>query len=273
MKLKIKLNVMITDNETIIQFDNNKNILKITDAESFKSNSDKQEIYLLMKEKQILNICDSTEKISAKYKYDCVITINTQTEINLQYLKYILVEQSMKIEIKVDNKILKEVEIQENKIDSVNEYKNKIMFILKKFGYNLFEINDSNAEKEEKTPQGKTRHKWTKEISKIKFYLNSKGGEGEAIWQKKDELVLLAGAKLVETPQTNKDGKINYSAKFAQKIRNDHSDKIVNNKTTEDIIFDSPNMLGMFLFFGGQNTWQELKDENGKTLDDWSKID
>jgi hypothetical protein len=28
----------------------------------------------------------------------------------------------------------------------------------------------------------------------------------------------------------------------------------------------------MFVFFGGQNTWAELKDSNGKTLDEWSKI-
>ena len=118
----------------------------------------------------------------------------------------------------------------------------------------------------------KARHKWTKEISNIQFTGKLRGGSGTAVWQKRDELVLLSGAKLAKDPQLNKDGSINFSAKFARTLRLEYADKIKDNITVEDIIFKSPNMLGMFVFYGGQNTWAELKDEDGKSLDEWSIV-
>lgn len=83
--------------------------------------------------------------------------------------------------------------------------------------------------------------------------------------------MLLAGAILTKDPELNKDGSINYSAKFAKSLRAEHADKIDNNTTTEDLIFPSPNELGIFLRYGGENTWLSLKDKNGKTLHEYSK--
>lgn len=118
----------------------------------------------------------------------------------------------------------------------------------------------------------KAGHKWDKEISQIEFTAKSNEAQGRAIWRKRNELVLLSGAKLKENPQLNKDGSLNFSAKFAQKLRLDHINEIKGYITTKDIVFASPNEWGIFLFYGGQNTWLELKDSNGKTLDEWSRV-
>jgi len=121
--------------------------------------------------------------------------------------------------------------------------------------------------------QQKDVHKWSKEISDIEFTFSDRGSEGKVYWQKRKELLLKSGAKLTPDPQLNKDGSLNFSAKVAKTLRADHQDKINNDITTEDIIFPSPNEIGIFLRFGGDNTWLSLKDKNGKTLHDWSKVE
>ena len=116
-------------------------------------------------------------------------------------------------------------------------------------------------------------HKWSKELSEVEFTFTDRGSEGKVFWQKRKELLLKAGAKLTPDPQLNKDGSLNFSAKVGKTLRADHEDKINNGVTTEDIIFPSPNELGIFLRFGGDNTWLSLKDKNGKTLHDRSVVE
>jgi len=117
----------------------------------------------------------------------------------------------------------------------------------------------------------KERHKWSKEVSDIEFTFTDRGSFGKVIWQGRKELLLKAGAKLTPDPQLNKDGSLNFSAKVAKTLRGDHEEKIADGITTADIIFPSPNELGIFLRFGGDNTWTNLIDENGKSLHEWSK--
>jgi len=114
------------------------------------------------------------------------------------------------------------------------------------------------------------KHKWSVDISNIEFTFTDRGSYGRVIWQCRKKLLLKTGAKLTPDPQLNKDGTLNYSAKFAKTLRADHADKINDGVTTEDIIFPSPNELGIFLRFGGDNTWTNLVDENGKSLHEWS---
>jgi len=116
-------------------------------------------------------------------------------------------------------------------------------------------------------------HKWRAELSEIEFTFTDRGSFGKVYWQKRKELLLKAGAKLTPDPQLNKDGTLNFSAKVAKTLRADHEDKIKNGITTEDIIFPSPNELGIFLRFGGENTWTGLTDKDGKSLNDWSKVE
>jgi len=115
-------------------------------------------------------------------------------------------------------------------------------------------------------------HKWRAEIADIEFTFSERDSYGKVFWQRRKELILKAGAKLTQDPQLNKDGSLNFSAKVAKSLRADHQDKIKDFVTTEDIIFPSPNELGIFLRYGGDNTWLSLKDKDGKTLHDWSGV-
>jgi len=119
----------------------------------------------------------------------------------------------------------------------------------------------------------KDQHRWRPELAEIEFTFTDWGSEGKVFWQKRKELLLKAGAKLTPDPQRNKDGTLNYSAKFANALRADHAEQIADGITTEDIIFPSPNELGIFLRFGGENTWLSLKDKDGKTLHEWSVVE
>ena len=95
---------------------------------------------------------------------------------------------------------------------------------------------------------------------------------GEVIWQKRNEMLLKAGAKLTKEIPLNKDGSIGFSARLAEKLRADHADQISNFVTTEDLVFKSVNEIGMFLYYAGTNGWLVLKDENGKTIDEYSVV-
>ncbi|MCL2568943.1 MAG: hypothetical protein FWE12_05875 [Oscillospiraceae bacterium] len=119
----------------------------------------------------------------------------------------------------------------------------------------------------------KAQHRWRPDLKDIEFTFTDRGSFGKVFWQKRKELLLKAGAKLTPDPQLNQDGSLNFSAKVAKTLRADHADNIVDGATTEDILFPSPNELGLFLRFGGENTWLSLKDKDGKTLHDWSVIE
>jgi len=115
------------------------------------------------------------------------------------------------------------------------------------------------------------KHRWTKEVSDIEFTFAERNSEAKVYWQRRNELLMKAGAKLAPDPQLNKDGTLNYSARVANGLRAERADKIKNGVTTEDLIFKSPNELGIFLRYGGADTWKALIDKDGKSLQDWSK--
>ena len=145
------------------------------------------------------------------------------------------------------------------------KYKEKITLVLENFGFSLQEKTSKKGMK--------VRHNWHKDISEIEFYVDSRESKATVIWQKRNELVLKAGAKLKKEIPLNKDGSIGFSVKMGEKIRADHADAIVNFSTTKDIVLKSVNEIGLFLYFGGTNSWLELKDREAKTIDEWTRVD
>lgn len=289
--MEIKLDIVINDSKTIIWFDNKQNNIQILDfnndigVNEFDINSyinNEENILILLSENNIKYIVKSTDNYILKdQKIDKIIVISVPSKINIEELEYTFFKEAVENNIKIENgfedkfkeyEILNKTKLWEEQESDINEYKDKVLVILQRFGYNLFKVENRAKLVDKKVPVAKPRHKWSKEISNIKFTAKLRGGEGTAIWKSKNELVLLSGAKLVKDPQLNKDGSINFSAQFAEKFRLDYADKVLCNITTEDIIFKSPNQLGIFLFFGGQNTWEELKDSTGKSLNDWSIV-
>lgn len=276
--MEIRLDVMINDFKTIIRFDDNQNIIQILNTSKIDLNNiteiNNNNVYLFFCDTNLVHIDKTLDAdLFKKIKFDKIIAISVPNNLDVDCLEYVFLKEALQnnVELKHIGEI-NELEFSKLQEINLNGYKDKVLVILQSFGLNGFKVQNKAKLIDAKAPNLKARHKWSKEVSNIKFTAKLRGGEGCAIWKSKDELVLLSGAKLVKDPQLNKDGSVNFSAQLAEKFRLDYADKIVDNITTEDIIFKSPNQLGIFLFYGGQNTWQELKDSNGKSLDEWSVI-
>lgn len=82
-------------------------------------------------------------------------------------------------------------------------------------------------------------------------------------------MLIKSGATLMPKAPLNKDGSIGFSAKFGEKLRDEHKAHIKNFTTTQDIVLKS---VGLFLYFAGTNSWLELVDENGKSLNEWTIV-
>jgi len=117
---------------------------------------------------------------------------------------------------------------------------------------------------------GKARHRWSKEIADIDFYVNYEGAKAVVRWVKRNEMLIKKGAVLRKETPLLKDGSIGFAAKFALMLRQMHAAQIKDFVTTEDIILKSPNEVGHLLYFAGTNSWLVLKDEQGKTLNEYS---
>lgn len=128
--------------------------------------------------------------------------------------------------------------------------------------------------KTEKTKTNtKAKHRWSKAMSQIPFYVNESGSQATVYWPKRNELLVKAGARLLEEQPLNKDGSIGFSARLGEKIREDNRLNIKDGQTTTDIRLKSVNEVGLFLYFGGTNSWLVLKDEKGKSIHDWSVVE
>lgn len=123
-----------------------------------------------------------------------------------------------------------------------------------------------------KRPGQKAQHRFKKEFATIPFYVDDFNSKATVYWQKRNEFRILAGATLVPEAPLNKDGSLGFGARFALTLRQEQADKIKDNVTTEDIFLKSVNEVGHFLYFAGTNSWLVLKDENGKTIDEYSVV-
>ncbi|UQF11043.1 hypothetical protein [Vagococcus lutrae] len=136
----------------------------------------------------------------------------------------------------------------------------------------LLPILGLSLEKSTNNKQTKVRHKWTKEIKDIPFNVTYRGSTATVYWKKRQEMHILAGAKLVQEAPLNKDGSVGFAAKVGDKLRLEQADKIRNGYTIEDVILKSVNEVGLFLYYGGTNGWQVLVDSEGKSIDEWTKV-
>lgn len=152
-------------------------------------------------------------------------------------------------------------------------YSAKAAILYDKYGvmWNLVTLKEEQTKPKNK-PQ-KAQHRWNKAVSEVIFKIDTRESKGEAIWQKRNELLLRAGATMMSEIPLNKDGSVGFSARMGSTLRLEHQDQFKDFKTTEDIIFKSVNEIGLFLYFGGTNSWLELIDENGKTIDEWTIVD
>lgn len=221
----------------------------------------KEETLLLyFKERQIKVITPKTLKEVAEY--DQVIQVQTPWELSDHHLAQLLLEAWQEQKLGVET-YFEPIKVPKNQLPLVTEYQEKLFRLFTALGYPMVKVKKKPA---------KAAHRWNKEVSQVTFFIDHEGATGEAVWQKRNELVLKAGAKLLMEAPLNKDGSVGYTAKLTEKLRDDNKDKLENDRTTADIIFKSVNELSIFLYYAGTNSWLVLKDAEGRTIDDYTVV-
>ena len=121
-------------------------------------------------------------------------------------------------------------------------------------------------------PKGKAQHRFRKELANIAFYVDDFGAKATIYWQKRNEMRILAGAQLRQDVPLRKDGEIGLNGRFGNTLREENSDKIKDFTVVEDIVVRSVNEVGLLLYYGDTNSWLVLRDANGKTIDEYSRV-
>ncbi|WP_125705899.1 hypothetical protein [Lacticaseibacillus daqingensis] len=119
----------------------------------------------------------------------------------------------------------------------------------------------------------KAQHRWRAAVAKVPFTTTFGGSQATVYWAKRNELVIKAGAKLKPQADLNADGSLGFAARFAQQLRQEHAASIsADFTTTEDVTLKSVNEVGHFLYFANTNSWLQLTDPEGKTIDAWTVV-
>lgn len=251
----LNLTVKIEENNTQIAIPAHQLQMMIT-SDCAVANLKEDGLCLIFDDRKLVTITTLPLSKTKKSQTMIIISMNDNT-LKLDHLKFGLVklagknEKTPQIPVEFEAAVTKKVQV--------------IALILAQFGYKLKSPMPKKA--------GKPRHKWTKEISTLPFYLDYHGATATVFWQKRSEIVIKSGAKLQTEIPLNKDGSVGFSARFAQKLRAEHENEITGKQTVADVVLKSPNEVGLFLYFGGTNSWLQLKDEDGRTLDSWSQVE
>ncbi|MEI5990571.1 hypothetical protein A5881_002076 [Enterococcus termitis] len=268
--MEIKLEVFITENKTNISLNNKQGNIDIYEYTDNEISLNQPVVYILLNNNTLVSIGKTEAGIfQDTTDFTKLITITPPWDIELDYLEQAFLTEATNNGLTFAHTPQTETNIPTSATKAVTNYKEEILLVLKKFGYYL---KQQEEPKKTKAKPAKARHKWTKEVSQIEFFINTRESKATALWHKRNEMLLKAGATMMAEPPLNKDGSLGFSAKMGQRIREDHKDKIKNFITTEDIILKSVNEVGLFLYFGGTNSWLELIDADGKTLNEWTVI-
>ncbi|GMA07193.1 hypothetical protein GCM10025886_03440 [Tetragenococcus halophilus subsp. flandriensis] len=241
---KAEITLTDFDSKVIIFYDTN------------EINDSKNGIFLFFKEKKF-KVVQSTLEQNNISTADTVVQIIPPETLENTYLKQYLtkVVQGESLQKSVGASQLEQVEMY--------DYLANLLLLLEKFGFTFIQ--------KKRTP-AKTQHRWKKTLGEIEFFVDDFESQATVIWQKRNEFLIKKGAHLRPSYPLNKDGSVGLGARMGTQLRDEQKRNIQNFTTTEDIILKSVNEVGLFLYFGGTNSWLVLKDNNGKTIDEWSKV-
>lgn len=249
------LQVTITEKTTVITYSDT----TLTIAENLKD-LPKEALYLFTNQKKPTALHLEAKKSSSPF--DQVLALQQPWEFSKTDFATFLFQKL------TENKLTLEKDFPDKKIptnywSSLEKNYQTLATVLKTFGFHL---------EKPKVKPAKAQHRWNKAVSQIEFFVDYNDATGTVLWQKRNEMLLKAGAHLKEEPVLNKDGSIGFSARLTEKLRADHAAVIENFITTEDIILKSVNEVGIFLYYAGTNGWLVLKDASGKTIDEYTVV-
>ncbi len=234
--------------------------ITIIETTKLHKNLNNEAIYLLFNQKNLLSIGNKTLiRQHADSSFTQLIEVTSFNDIELIYLERFL--QNLAIENGIGLADISEQIIPDNIQKNMIDLTTSILLVLEKFGYIFKPI---------KPKPTKARHKWTTEVSKIEFFINTRNSKATVMWVKRNQMLIKKGAIMMKEAPLNKDGSVGFSAKMGDKIRSEHQSQFNKFLTTEDISLKSVNEVGLFLYFGGTNSWLEMIDSNGKTLNEWT---
>jgi len=241
---KAEITLTDFDSKVIIFYDKN----EFTDI--------KHSLFLFFKDKKFKSI-QTTPDHNNISTTDTMIQIIPPKTLDNDYLKQCLTNVGK-------GKSLQELaEPNEPSQTEMYDYLGKLLLLLEKFGF---------AFTQKKRMPTKAQHRWKKSLSEIEFFVDDFKSQATVIWQKRNEFLIKKGAHLRPSYPLNKDGSVGLGARMGTQLRDEQKSNIQNFTTTEDIILKSVNEVGLFLYFGGTNSWLVLKDNNGKAIDEWSKV-
>ena len=86
-----------------------------------------------------------------------------------------------------------------------------------------------------------------------------RGSKATLYWISRNEMLIKAGATLLLDAPLNKDGSVSYAAKYGDKMRADYQEQIKDGKLWRISSSKSVNEASLLLYYGGTNSWLELK--------------
>lgn len=86
-----------------------------------------------------------------------------------------------------------------------------------------------------KARPAKARHKWTKEVSQIPFYIDTRQSKATVFGKSAMKCLLKLARQWCQAP-LNKDGSVGFSARFGEKLRDERKGQFKDFVTTEDIV-------------------------------------
>ncbi|GFH39749.1 hypothetical protein [Pseudolactococcus insecticola] len=237
--------ISFIDNRLSITFDDSQGQLDILDIADFSADATKAAIYF-----------NGNQPVSKKSDADRVLAFTTPADIDPAYLvKYLTAKK-----------------LPANQSKIIADYLESLAPILDKLGYQFqaSEVADASVKK---AAPAKAQHRFSKAVSTIPFFVDHDSAKAEVYWAKRNEMIIKKGAILKKEMPLNKDGSVGFAQKFAMTLRDEQASAIGPDfVTTTDITLKSVNEVGHLLYFAGTNSWLVLKDETGRTIDDYTVV-
>ena len=265
LNMTLSTQVTFGKNKTVITSDSLETVLTLSNIKTIPSKLNEDSTYLLYEDKTPIFIGSKKELTTFEKKGNFLVEIQTKQDIEPIYLNRMLKTEALEQGLSLTGEV--DFSVPANITSTFKELLSNMLLILEKMGYPL------QAVEKKKSKSAKARHKWTKEVSEKEFFIDTRSSKATVMWIKRNQMLIKKGATMMKEAPLNKDGSVGFSAKMGDKIRSENLDKFKNFVTTEDIILKSVNEVGLFLYFAGTNSWLEMIDKDGKTLNELTVVE
>ncbi|OFI47698.1 hypothetical protein BG262_08315 [Floricoccus penangensis] len=267
--MNYKTDIKISDNGVMFALPDDQGKIVITNV--FMSD-DSEGTYISVKDGKVIAIQQKLhEKVVKDMGATQVVKIYPNWDLETTYITRGLM--NLAEENKLEIKKTRVKAIPENQRKTVAEFVDMIVSLL-----SIFNISFTPTAQAEdvltsaKAKPAKAQHRWNKDVAKIKFTVDFRGCQAEVYWQKRNEMLIKKGATMLAEAPKNKDGSVGFSERVGDQLRQEQEGNFKDFVTTTDIILKSVNEVGLFLYYAGTNSWLQLKDKNGKTIDEYTVV-